>query len=122
VLGQDFELQLVSVPEIRMIGEEGGKLGVVTRFEEAVGDDNRNIAVFVCDASHQRYCCHDVRLAHATVELPYLFLVEVQSCHSRDCYRFLELRRLDLGIVEQALCQNHCFIHQLLTLAQYLRL
>ena len=75
MFGLDFELQFVCVPDIRIVGEEGGKLGLVTRIQEAVGDDNRNIAVFVCNASHQRYCCHDERLAHPTVELPYLLRI-----------------------------------------------
>ncbi len=43
MLGLDFELQFVSVLDIRMVGKEGGKLGVVTRFQEAVRDDNRKL-------------------------------------------------------------------------------
>ncbi len=66
------ECKFVSVLHIRMVAKDGGKLGAVTRFQEAPGDDNRNITVFVFNASHQRYCCYDVKLAHPTVELPYL--------------------------------------------------
>ena len=111
----DVEIDSSRVSDlVAVVLEERSKPFLVTMQQVVVRNHDCNLAVFAGDAGHQSYASYYERLAHPRVEVPELLVLLAEPAERSNRNSLLQARRLEIGLVEQALHEHHiCRARQL---------